>query len=125
MLIRKSLSLPLIQDIKRDLRDVLDLGAGAGHFSRLLDKTSYGRNVTMLESSCTYSTLSLRYNLISATSAQLLRRDEGVDDAFEGGLLSTVWAHRGRSNSSQPNSARQADSRRRRKAPGIATEKIL
>ncbi|KAG8984053.1 hypothetical protein FRB90_005604, partial [Tulasnella sp. 427] len=38
-------------DIKRELRTVLDLGSGAGHFSQLLENPGYDRKVTMLDPS--------------------------------------------------------------------------
>lgn len=37
------------QDIKRELRTVLDLGSGAGHFTQLLENPGYERKVTMLD----------------------------------------------------------------------------
>ncbi|KAG8970593.1 hypothetical protein FRC05_000529 [Tulasnella sp. 425] len=36
-------------DIKRELRTVLDLGSGAGHFTQLLENPEYERKVTMLD----------------------------------------------------------------------------
>ncbi|KIO29494.1 hypothetical protein M407DRAFT_168422 [Tulasnella calospora MUT 4182] len=36
-------------DIKRELRSVLDLGSGAGHFTQLLENPGYERKVTMLD----------------------------------------------------------------------------
>ncbi|KAG8895921.1 hypothetical protein FRC01_012126 [Tulasnella sp. 417] len=38
-------------DIKRELRTVLDLGSGAGHFTQLLENPGYERKVTMLDPS--------------------------------------------------------------------------
>jgi len=36
-------------DIKRDLRDILDLGSGPGHFTKLIGNTTYERKVTMMD----------------------------------------------------------------------------
>ncbi|KAG8865414.1 hypothetical protein FRB96_000304 [Tulasnella sp. 330] len=38
-------------DIKRDLRDILDLGSGPGHFTKLIESTTYERKVTMMDMS--------------------------------------------------------------------------
>ena len=39
----------VVQDIKRDIRTVLDLGSGAGHLTQLLCQPDMDRSITMLD----------------------------------------------------------------------------
>ncbi|KAG9024537.1 hypothetical protein FRB95_011375 [Tulasnella sp. JGI-2019a] len=38
-------------DIKKELRDILDLGSGPGHFTKLIESKTYDRKVTMMDMS--------------------------------------------------------------------------
>ncbi|KAG9050063.1 hypothetical protein FS837_007816 [Tulasnella sp. UAMH 9824] len=64
-------------DIKRELRAVLDLGSGAGHFTQLLENPGYERKVTMLDlSRCCTEILTANSKYINVVPVNRVHGDE-------------------------------------------------